>query len=43
MAPTELKKLWEQLQDLLNKGFIHASTSPWGAPSLFVKKKDGSM
>ncbi|CAJ2662068.1 unnamed protein product [Trifolium pratense] len=43
MAPAELKELKEQLQDLLDKGFIRASTSPWGAPVLFVKKKDGSM
>ena len=32
-----------QLQDLLDKGFIRPSTSPWGAPVLFVKKKDGSL
>jgi hypothetical protein len=32
-----------QLQDMLNKGFIRPSISPWGAPILFVKKKDGSM
>lgn len=43
MAPAELKELREQLQDLLDKGFIRASTSPWGAAVLFVKKKDGSM
>ena len=43
MAPTELKELKEQLQDLLDKGFIRPSVSPWGAPVLFVKKKDGSM
>ena len=43
MAPAELKELKEQLQDLLDKGFIHPSVSPWGAPVLFVKKKDGSM
>ena len=43
MAPTELKELNEQLQDLLSKGFIRPSVSPWGAPVLFVKKKDGSM
>ncbi|XP_071923145.1 uncharacterized protein [Coffea arabica] len=43
MAPTELKELKVQLQDLLERGFIHESESPWGAPVLFVKKKDGSL
>ncbi|XP_043696602.1 uncharacterized protein LOC122647217 [Telopea speciosissima] len=43
MAPTELRELQAQLQDLLKKGFILPSMSPWGAPVLFVKKKDGSM
>lgn len=43
MAPAEMKELKEQLQDLLSKGFIRPSVSPWGAPVLFVKKKDGSM
>uniref|UniRef100_A0A2N9I829 Reverse transcriptase domain-containing protein n=1 Tax=Fagus sylvatica TaxID=28930 RepID=A0A2N9I829_FAGSY len=43
MAPAELKELKEQLQDLLDQGFIRPSASPWGAPVLFVKKKDGSM
>ncbi|XP_038979924.1 uncharacterized protein LOC120110029, partial [Phoenix dactylifera] len=43
MAPAEMKELKKQLQDLLNKGFIRPSISPWGAPVLFVKKKDGSM
>ena len=43
MAPAELKELNEQLKELLNKGFIKPSTSPWGAPVLFVKKKDGSL
>ena len=43
MAPAELKELHEQLQELLDKGFIRPSHSPWGAPVLFVKKKDGSM
>ncbi|GMI64737.1 hypothetical protein HRI_000143000 [Hibiscus trionum] len=40
MAPKELKS---QLQELLDRGFIRPSSSPWGAPVLFVKKKDGSM
>ena len=43
MAPTKLKELKEQLQELLDKGFIRPSSSPWGAPVLFVKKKDGTM
>ncbi|KAK9075673.1 hypothetical protein SSX86_004000 [Deinandra increscens subsp. villosa] len=43
MAPLELKELKEQLQELLELGFIRLSVSPWGAPVLFVKKKDGSM
>ena len=37
MAPTELKELKAQLQDLLEKGFIRPSVSPWGAPVLLVK------
>ncbi|KAL0543848.1 hypothetical protein IC582_018953 [Cucumis melo] len=43
MATAELKELKVQLQELLDKGFIRPSVSPWGAPILFVKKKDGSM
>ena len=43
MAPAELKELKDQIQDLLSKGFICPSVSPWGAPVLFLKKKDGSM
>ncbi|KAE8657488.1 Ribosomal protein S8 family protein isoform 1 [Hibiscus syriacus] len=43
MAPKELQELKIQLQELLDKGFIRPSVSPWGAPVLFVKKKDGSM
>ncbi|KAL5555306.1 hypothetical protein UlMin_037542 [Ulmus minor] len=43
MAPVELKELQVQLQELLDKGFVRSSYSPWGAPVLFVKKKDGSM
>jgi len=43
MAPAERKELKTQLQDLFDKGFIRPSISPWGAPVLFVKKKDGSM
>ena len=43
MAPIELKELKEQLEDLLAKGYIRSSVSPWGAPVLFVRKKDGSM
>jgi Retroviral aspartyl protease/RNase H-like domain found in reverse transcriptase/Reverse transcriptase (RNA-dependent DNA polymerase)/Integrase zinc binding domain/Retrotransposon gag protein/Zinc knuckle len=43
MAPAELKELKSQLQELLDAGFIRPSVSPWGAPVLFVKKKDGTM
>ncbi|KAL0404877.1 UNVERIFIED_CONTAM: Transposon Ty3-G Gag-Pol polyprotein [Sesamum radiatum] len=43
MAPVELQELKKQLEELLEKGFIQPSISPWGAPVLFVKKKDGSM
>lgn len=43
MAPAELKELKSQLEELLNKGYIRPSVSPWGAPVLFVKKKDGTM
>ena len=43
MAPFELKELRLQLQELLDKGFIRPSVSPWGAPILFVKKKDGTL
>ncbi|KZV43303.1 hypothetical protein F511_09286, partial [Dorcoceras hygrometricum] len=43
LAPVELKELKEQLSDLLEKGFIRPSMLPWGAPILFVKKKDGTM
>ena len=43
MAPLEIKELKLQLQELLEKGFISPSVSPWGAPVLFVKKKDGTL
>ncbi|GJU44221.1 putative reverse transcriptase domain-containing protein [Tanacetum coccineum] len=43
LAPSEMKDLSEQLKELSNKGFIRPSSSPWGAPVLFVKKKDGSF
>ena len=43
MAPTKLKEFKTQLQMLLDKGFIRPSISPWGAPVLFVKKKDGTL
>ncbi|XP_058211484.1 uncharacterized protein LOC131323652 [Rhododendron vialii] len=42
-APAELRELKTQLQDLVDKGFIRPSTSPWGAPALFVKKKEGTL
>src|ERR1044072_4226381 len=41
MAPAEMKELGKQLEDLSSKGFIRPSVSPWGAPGLLVKKKDG--
>ncbi|GKC61042.1 putative reverse transcriptase domain-containing protein [Tanacetum coccineum] len=43
LAPSEMKELATQLQELSNKGFVRTSSSPWGAPVLFVKKKDGSF
>ncbi|XP_027182156.1 uncharacterized protein LOC113780563 [Coffea eugenioides] len=43
MAPAELKELKMQLQDLLERGIVRESDSPWGAPVLFAKKKDGSL
>nr|GEU49797.1 retrotransposon protein, putative, Ty3-gypsy subclass [Tanacetum cinerariifolium] len=41
LAPSEMKELSKQLQELSEKGFIRPSSSPWGAPVLFVKNKDG--
>jgi hypothetical protein len=43
MPPAELAELKKQLQELLDKGFIRPSTSPWGCLALFVKKKDESL
>ncbi|GJZ26563.1 putative reverse transcriptase domain-containing protein [Tanacetum coccineum] len=43
LAPSEMKELFLQLQELLEKGFIRPSSLSWGAPVLFVKKKDGSF
>ena len=43
MSPNELAELKKQLQELLDKGYIRPSTSPWGCPGLFVKKKDQSL
>jgi hypothetical protein len=43
MAPTELAELKLQIVELQQKGYIRPSSSPWGAPILFVTKKDGSM
>jgi hypothetical protein len=43
MAATELAELKKQLSELEQKGYVRPSSSPWGAPVLFVKKKDGSM
>ena len=43
MAPVELQELRVQLHELLDKGFIRPSTSPWGAPVLFAKKKNKTL
>ena len=43
MAPLELKELKVQMEELMSKGFVRLSTSPWGAPVLFVKKNYGSL
>ncbi|GJT08610.1 putative reverse transcriptase domain-containing protein [Tanacetum coccineum] len=43
LVPSEMQELSNQLQKLADRGFIRLSTSPWGAPILFVKKKDGSF
>ncbi|MCI38306.1 RNA-directed DNA polymerase (Reverse transcriptase), partial [Trifolium medium] len=43
MSAAELEKLKEQLEELLEKRFVRPSVSPWGAPVLLVKNKDGSM
>jgi hypothetical protein len=43
MTPKELTELKVQLNELLDKGYIHPSSSPWGCPALFVKKKNQSL
>ncbi|KAJ9545001.1 hypothetical protein OSB04_024708 [Centaurea solstitialis] len=43
LAPPQMQELSNQLEELLAKGFIRPSSSPWGAPILFVKKEDGSL
>jgi hypothetical protein len=43
MAANQLAELKEQLQELLDKGYIRPSSSPWGAPVIFVPKKDGTQ
>ena len=43
MTPVELQELRVQLQEILDKGFIRPSSSPWGAPVLFAKKKDKTL
>ena len=43
MSPSKLNELKKQIEELLAKGFIRLSVSPWGALVLLVKKKDGSM
>ena len=43
MAPAEMRELRDQIEQLLGQGFIRRSTSPWGDPVLFMKKRDGSL
>jgi hypothetical protein len=43
MGTPKLKELQMQLEELFKKGYIHPSVSPWGAPVLFLKKKDGTL
>ena len=43
MRPKEIKELKEQLKDLLDKGFIRSSVSPWSVPILYIRKKDCSL
>jgi hypothetical protein len=43
MSTPEPKELQLQLEEILKKGYIRPSVSPWGAPVLFVKKKDGTL
>jgi hypothetical protein len=43
MSPVEIKELKIQLQGLLDKGYIHPRTSPWGCSALFVEKKDKEL
>ena len=43
MAPKELTEIKKQLEELLDKGFIRPSSSPWGCLAIFVKKKDGTL
>ncbi|GKD20239.1 hypothetical protein Tco_1221942, partial [Tanacetum coccineum] len=43
LDPSKMQELSNQLQELADRGFIRPSTSPWGAPALFVKKKDESF
>jgi len=43
MSTPELVEMKVQLNEMLDKGYIRLSVSPWGAPTLFVKKKDGTL
>ena len=43
MGVNELAELKKQLRELLDKGYVQPSSSPWGAPVLFVEKKDGTQ
>jgi hypothetical protein len=42
MATKQLAKLKDQIKELLDKGYIHPNSSPWGSPRIFVSKKDGT-
>ena len=43
MAPRELAEMKKQLEELMDKGFIRPSSSPWGCPTIFMKKKHGTL
>jgi hypothetical protein len=43
MAPKELVEMKKQLEELLDRGFIHPNSLPWGCPAISIKKKDGTL